>query len=35
MVFGGGIYNAGTLTLSHCVVSGNLAEADVSWLIRS
>ena len=30
MVFGGGIYNAGTLTLSNCVVSGNLAEADVT-----
>jgi hypothetical protein len=29
-VFGGGIYNAGTLTLSNCAVSNNLAEADVA-----
>jgi hypothetical protein len=29
-VFGGGIYNAGTLTLSHCTVSDSLAEADAS-----
>jgi hypothetical protein len=30
IVFGGGIYNAGTLTLSNCTVSGNLTEADVT-----
>ena len=30
LVFGGGIYNAGTLTLNNCVVSGNQIEADVS-----
>src|SRR5262249_40692065 len=29
-VFGGGIYNAGTLTLSNCTVSNNLIEADVT-----
>jgi hypothetical protein len=30
IVFGGGIYNAGTLTLSNCTVSGNTVEADVT-----
>ena len=29
-VFGGGIYNAGTLTLSNCTVSGNTVQADVA-----
>jgi hypothetical protein len=29
-VFGGGIYNAGTLTLSSCTVSGNQAESDIT-----
>jgi hypothetical protein len=28
-VFGGGIYNAGTLTMSNCAVSGNFAESDI------
>jgi hypothetical protein len=30
ILFGGGIYNAGTLTLSNCTVTGNTAEADVT-----
>ena len=30
ILFGGGIYNAGALTLSNCTVSNNLTEADVT-----